>query len=88
MRFGSNRQCRNKPSIDGYCKQHHPDNAKARREKADKEWRANFEAEQARKARRIRNENIGREVVELFSGEREPTIFEVRTVIQKHGGFK
>jgi hypothetical protein len=41
--FGSFRQCERKAVKDGFCKQHHPDAEKARRDKTkqreDKEWR-------------------------------------------------
>lgn len=38
-------QCWRKPVRDGYCKQHHPDVEKARREKSDREMRARWHAE-------------------------------------------
>ena len=32
-------QCSRKAKVDGWCKQHHPDAVKARRDKADVKWR-------------------------------------------------
>ena len=37
--LGSRYQCSRKPVKDGYCKQHHPETVKARREKSDRKWK-------------------------------------------------
>ena len=36
------KQCSRNASIDGYCKQHHPDNVEARQEKSRKEYEAKW----------------------------------------------
>ena len=60
----SSRGCARKAVTDGYCKQHHPDNVKARREKADSNRRQKFENSPIAVARRT-IESQERDIAEL-----------------------
>ena len=49
---------------DGFCKQHHPDSVKARRDKADARWEAKMESSPLSKAMR-RIEELEAEIERL-----------------------
>jgi hypothetical protein len=45
--WGSSYQCSRKAKVDGYCKQHHPDGKKARKDAGDARYKAEKDARRA-----------------------------------------
>jgi hypothetical protein len=62
-------QCTRKAKVDGYCKQHHPDAVKRRREESDARWRAEEKVKRDRWRYQLARLRAWDEVVRLLRSD-------------------